>query len=526
MPKTVDLTPKMNLATLESELFFPESTDQQVGSMIGGLTAGSRELTHGKITIAGVDEQIRLGDATAYDTGVGVFMGKDPDDGLYKFRAGDPAGTYLSWDGSTLGIIGFLEDGEAANDVNTNATTINGGKITANSITSAQITTGEFITLTAQIKDAIITSAKIVSLDATKITSQIVNAQIASIEWAKIDNVSVGTADIENAAVTNAKIDSLSADKLTAGTIDAGTITVENLNATNITSGNYSVGGTGNPSYMTIKRDNTSGSNAYLRWEGGSKMWSDTNNDIGVNAIGGEMYFYMNSAQIFYLDNNAQAVIGQDNATYDVGLYVWGNLNSGRGDVRFKDAQVRINTSSSPSEQLYVEGSAKFVGNTEANHMDPRSSASYNLGGSSQYWNYLNVYDISKQGGGGFGVYDDGVKMQDGRVLPDTEALLAMKPHKTKKTDYGKPIYDMETIPADVRIIPKEDNYGNKIVKQKDGRYIAKQKKDVWDEKKGDYVSKVVEVEHTEGERVFAMMSIMMGAIRELTLRVKELENG
>ena len=413
-------------------------------------------------------------------------------------------------------ISGVLLVGQAAGDVNTGATQV------------------EF----SKIDNVIITNAMITSLAAEKITSQITNTQILSVAWAKITSVSIETADIEDAAITNAKIDSVNAGKITSQIVNAQIASIEwakidnvaivnadivNLSAEKLTAGVLYIGGTSQPSYIQIKRDNSSGGNAYLRWEGGSKMWSDTNNDIGINAIGGEMYFYMNSAQIFYLDDNSQAIIGQDNGTYDVGLFVWGNLNNKRGDVRFADAQVRINTSSSPSEQLYVEGSGKFVGNLEANHIDPRSSNSYNLGGSSQYWAYLNVKEISKQGGGGFGVFDDGVEMQDGRILPDTEALLEMKPDPVRKTDYGKPEFDMNTIPKAVRHMPEKDNAGNKIYK-KNGRHFSKVKRDVWDDKKEDYVSKVVEEEHYEGERVFVMMSIMMGAIRELTLRVKELE--
>jgi len=85
-------------------------------------------------------------------------------------------------------------------------------------------------------------------------------------------------------------------------------------------------------------------------------------------------------------------------------------------------------------------------------HWDPSSSGTKNLGGSSRYWNYLNVYGITKQGGGGWGFFDEGIEMQDGQILSDSEALLKLKPHPTKKTKYGKPIIDLDSLPKPLRV--------------------------------------------------------------------------
>lgn len=88
--------------------------------------------------------------ATSLTAGVGFWLANN--NGTPQMRIGDPSGGHMKWDGSTLSIAGtvsiegYLADGEAAADVNANATTINGGKITTNTITAAQILTG---TLTA-----------------------------------------------------------------------------------------------------------------------------------------------------------------------------------------------------------------------------------------------------------------------------------------------------------------------------------------------------------------------------------------
>lgn len=43
---------------------------------------------------------------SAYGTGTGIWMGKDS--GVYKFRVGNPSGDRLTWDNSTLNVVGTL----------------------------------------------------------------------------------------------------------------------------------------------------------------------------------------------------------------------------------------------------------------------------------------------------------------------------------------------------------------------------------------------------------------------------------
>lgn len=143
-------------------------------------------------------------------------------------------------------------------------------------------------------------------------------------------------------------------------------------------------------------------------------------------------------------------------------------------------------------------------------HFDPTGAGTYNMGGSSRYWAFINTMEITKQGGGGFGWFDDGVTMQDGKVVSDVQGLLAMKADPVKKTRYGKPIIAMHSIPKEVLVLPTGAD-GKPIKKNREGRYVETV------EEKG----KMVEVEHTEGENVFAMMSIMMGAIKELALELE-----
>ncbi len=562
MAKIKDLSPKRKIPLSGTELNFPQNFQDNLSQYVGGFQAGANELRSGKIKIRGVDEQILFGDAEDYSTGIGVFIGKDPDDGLYKFRAGDPAGVNLSWDGSAVTITGFLKDGEAAADVNSNSTTISGSKLTTGTVTadyvvasisisSPTITGGTIAIGTGNsifkadsngiyLGNATFASAPFrvnmsgnVTANSLTLTNALIGSgstytgnaisetYIGNLNASKITAGSIASARMETYVLTalQASVTSLSAitadiGTITAGTITADTVNVINLNASNFNRGTLYAGGAGNPSNITIYRNGQSG---YLTWTGGNKIWSDGSQYMGFTSNGERFYFYTGTTLYALFQRGAQA-------GFYAGINCAGNFNVSSGDARINSGRLVINNASTnPSERLYVEGDGKFIGNITTNSHDPRSSASYNLGGSSQYWWYLNVKEISKQGGGGFGVFDDGVELQSGKVVSDIEAILNMKPHKTRKTDYGKFEYDLDTIPKAVRHIPKLDNNGNPIYKC-GKKYLSKKKETVFDKRKKKYIEKEVEIEHTEGERVFVMMSIMIGAIRELSNKVKQLE--
>ncbi|RZL07249.1 MAG: DUF1983 domain-containing protein, partial [Rubrivivax sp.] len=48
---------------------------------------------------------IRMGSASAYDAGLGLWQGFDPDTEQYVWRVGDPAGNRAQWDGNTFAIF-------------------------------------------------------------------------------------------------------------------------------------------------------------------------------------------------------------------------------------------------------------------------------------------------------------------------------------------------------------------------------------------------------------------------------------
>ena len=75
-----------------------------VSADLGTVTAGKIDV--GSIEINAGTERILFGAATAPTSGVGIFMGKDGSD--YEFRAGNPSGDFIHWDGSTLTVNGTV----------------------------------------------------------------------------------------------------------------------------------------------------------------------------------------------------------------------------------------------------------------------------------------------------------------------------------------------------------------------------------------------------------------------------------
>lgn len=75
---------------------------------IGGFDIGSGTITadSGAFTLNSTTPSILMGAATNYSTGAGIFMGKSGS--YYNFRVGDPAGSYMTFNGTTgvLSIVG------------------------------------------------------------------------------------------------------------------------------------------------------------------------------------------------------------------------------------------------------------------------------------------------------------------------------------------------------------------------------------------------------------------------------------
>ena len=147
-----------------------------------------------------------------------------------------------------------------------------------------------------------------------------------------------------------------------------------------------------------------------------------------------------------------------------------------------------------------------------SNHFDPPDAGNKNLGGATRYWGDISYKTLTDRGC--LGWYDEGVLTRDGRILTDLEALMEIRPDPVLLTPAGQPRLDYKTLPAHVYIEPK-DHEGNVYPKDQKGEYYAE-----IENKEG--VTKRVPAQ--EGAETTALISILLGAIKELNMKVLKLE--
>lgn len=81
---------------------------------------------------------------SAYGTGTGIWMGKDA--GVYKFRVGNPVGNRVTWDGSTLAVVGTITASAGTiGGWTIGSTTLTGGDATLSSSGNLTLGTGNNI---------------------------------------------------------------------------------------------------------------------------------------------------------------------------------------------------------------------------------------------------------------------------------------------------------------------------------------------------------------------------------------------
>lgn len=128
----------------------------------------------------------------------------------------------------------------------------------------------------------------------------------------------------------------------------------------------------------------------------------------------------------------------------------------------------------------------------------PSAAAGANLGSATNYWNDVSYKTLTDRGC--LPWCDEGVELADGSVVSDTEALLKIKKHENKQTIQGLPMLDYKTFPK--KAYKKADDNGVLLPRDENDE----------------------PVEGSDGIEMTMMFGVMIGAIKELTLRVKDLE--
>lgn len=199
----------------------------------------------------------------------------------------------------------YLREGQAANDINTYATTISGAKITTGTITANKLSVTTLSSITANL--GTINSGTINSItmngstvNTTTLNSSTINSTVingGTINSATLNSVAINTSTLSSNTITGGSITStsLSSSSISATKISGGSITSTTMNSSTISSASI-VSSSISSSTITLPFGSL-GDTGTLRWSSGvNKIWVDGSGLMGFRASGGQFYFYGGTA--------------------------------------------------------------------------------------------------------------------------------------------------------------------------------------------------------------------------------------
>jgi len=196
------------------------------------------------------------------------------------------------------------------------------------------------------------------------------------------------------------------------------------------------------------------------------------------------------------------------NDAYNLGSssYNWQNLylENGADTGIYSDSTILLETYTSSGGVIYSK------------HFKAHSGNTYDLGDDTYYWRTLYYGTSVKKGG--FGFFDKGVELQNGKIVSDLESLMQMKENSKLTTPYGSTIIDYKSLPK-VVFRKARDSFDKELPRDENGAYQILTPEDKGGPKEG---TKKIKVE--DGEDVNAMISILIGAVRELGVEVNKLK--
>jgi hypothetical protein len=201
--------------------------------------------------------------------------------------------------------------------------------ITVQNLNAGSITVGTFTNPNDRFNAGSISGIKLSdgTITGVKLVAYTIQADNLATNSISSDKIQAGAIIASKISVSTLSAITANLGTITAGTINAATVNVTNLNADNLNRGSLNVGNTGQPSQIYIRRN---GSNGYLNWEGGNKIWSDENQFMGFSANGNRFYFYAGgSILLMTLQLGSPVTFYSDGVdiTNGGGLYIDGNLH-------------------------------------------------------------------------------------------------------------------------------------------------------------------------------------------------------
>jgi hypothetical protein len=456
----------------------------------------------------------------------GMWLGdEDFDDAPFKVSMGGEVtiGGYLS--------DAYLLEGEAASDINSHTTTISGGKITTGTIEADQMAANAIVAraiasdaiLVRHIKAREITANKIAlnTLTADEIESHTITAEEIEtgtfvVTGGAAGDINSGTTTVNGGKITTNTITAkqidvgaVDTDQLAANAVKASKIDVTSLSAITATLGSVS-SGTITGSVIVVPNE-SGGSAGYLRWSSGSRIWSDSSGNMGYRAVGGYQYFYGPSGTtIARLRSGGQS-------TFYTGIICSGVLTTGSYASIAGSITAGGNVTASGRFHLGAESTSwPFITYRSSTtmalkgHVDAYYQATYNLGGSTYYWLYVNCYRVSEHSMTSF---DSPVEMRDGRKLDDIGALKAIKEDTIIDKTTGRPFLDKRTFPKDVLVPAYDQKTGKPYKRDKNDRPLVPNEE-----------GKLEPRPDADGIATGQMLSLLYGGFKQLVDRVEELE--
>ena len=475
--------------------------------------------------------------------GVGNYVFKVTEEGMWlgaeKF---ENAPFRATMDGVvTIGgysIDAFLKDGEAASDINTHTTTINGSQITTGTITADKITVSELSSLSANLGTINSGTINTVTVNGSTVNSTTINGSVintttlngGTINSATLNSVAINSSTLSSNTITGNTISgntisggtisgtTVSASTISGNTISGGTISGTTLSGSTV-SGNTISGGTVSGTTISgsviIVPNESGGSSGYLRWSSGSRIWSDSNGYMGYRAVGNRHYFYNGTTERFVLmSSGLQNYI---NGGLDCR---GGNLNVQRGySVRFGQSGYTSGMTFYVNGYTYlyntltvyaglaVTGTFSFTGSTSVMNCHVNSNAGvYNFGSSTSYFNYMNARGFTTHSMTSF---DSLVKLPNGEEVDDITALKSIKERKEIKDEKtGRILLDKRTFPVDILVKAFDPETGKEYKRDENDDPIVggKPRPDA------------------DGVDLVQFTSLLLGAFKQLVVRVEELE--
>ena len=344
------------------------------------------------------------------------------------------------------------------------------------------------------------------------------------------------------AADVNANATTIDGGKITTGSIETTQLDADAINGMTITGALIQTSTSGSRVVLDGTNDHLSiydsGNDLRIRLDNDELTFYDTNG----NERGG-IYASATTTLYFHAIDGGNIIIETEGALYGTLIYANGSqvaafttaglgmddnitMNNNDivscGNIEANDTTSDIGTSSVPFDNLWIDEVNGAAGSIDFNetgriqvstHFDPSDGGSSNLGGATRYWGDISYKTLTDRGC--IGWYDEGVELRDGTKVSDTEALMSIKKHPTNKTPAGAARIDYESLPKHVYVKAK-DHDGTELPRDEFDRPYF----DEIDKKDG----KIKRHYAQDGAETTALLSIMLGAIKELTVKYNALE--